>query len=235
MISRDVTDGPSEKLVLEPVGTTTLKERIVQVLRDAILAGKLKPGERLNESRLARELSMSRVPVREALQRLEEQGLVVNIQRKGMFVVSLTEAEVQKINSLRLVLETEALVLCKARLTPEAEEKLGHLVSIWESNASSMPQGRAAELDLDIHRTIWSLSDNEFLVKTLSGLLVPLFAHRVIRKLNVDHQRWGHNSHLPFLQFVRGESEQSAENIVLEHLRVGWITPERYSHLGLNL
>src|SRR3982751_1496960 len=105
MISRDVTDGPSEKLVLEPVATTTLKERIVQVLRDAILAGKLKPGERLNESRLARELSMSRVPVREALQRLEEQGLVVNIQRKGMFVVSLTEAEVQKINSLRLVLE----------------------------------------------------------------------------------------------------------------------------------
>jgi len=234
MSSRNITAGPSEKLVLEPVATTTLKERIVQVLRDGILAGKLKPGERLNESRLARELSMSRIPVREALQKLEEQGLVVNIQRKGMFVVSLTEAEVQKINSLRLVLETEALVLCKARLKPDTEKKLGALVAVWESSASSMPQGQAAELDLEIHRTIWSLSDNEFLVKTLSGLLVPLFAHRVIRKLNVEQQRWGHNTHMPFLQFVRGESEKSAEIIVLEHLRFGWVTPEKYSHLGLS-
>jgi len=234
MSSRNITAGPSEKLVLEPVATTTLKERIVQVLRDGILAGKLKPGERLNESRLARELSMSRIPVREALQKLEEQGLVVNIQRKGMFVVSLTEAEVQKINSLRLVLETEALVLCKARLKPDTEKKLGALVAVWESSASSMPQGQAAELDLEIHRTIWSLSDNEFLVKTLSGLLVPLFAHRVIRKLNLEQQRWGHNTHMPFLQFVRGESEKSAEIIVLEHLRFGWVTPEKYSHLGLS-
>src|SRR3954451_25496522 len=114
MSSRNITAGPSEKLVLEPVATTTLKERIVQVLRDGILAGKLKPGERLNESRLARELSMSRIPVREALQKLEEQGLVVNIQRKGMFVVSLSDEEVQKINALRLILEPEALILCKA-------------------------------------------------------------------------------------------------------------------------
>ena len=92
-----------------------------------------------------------------------------------------------------------------------------------------------AELDLEIHRTIWSLSDNEFLVKTLSGLLVPLFAHRVIRKLNVEQQQWGQNTHLPFLQFVRGESQKSAETVVLEHLRFGWVTPEKYSHLGVNL
>ena len=235
MISRDISDDPSQRLVLEPVATTTLKERIVQVLRDGILAGKLKPGERLNESRLARELSMSRIPVREALQRLEEQGLVVNIQRKGMFVVSLTEAEVQKINSLRLVLEAEALVLCQAHLTPDVDKKLNDLIAVWEAGASSMPQGQAAELDLEIHRTIWSLSDNEFLVKTLSGLLVPLFAHRVIRKLNVEQQRWGQNTHLPFLQFVRGESQKSAETVVLEHLRFGWVTPEKYSHLGVNL
>jgi DNA-binding GntR family transcriptional regulator len=213
MTSRKATTDPSDRLILEPVATTTLKERIVQVLRDGIFAGKLKPGERLNESRLARELSMSRIPVREALQKLEEQGLVVNIQRKGMFVVSLTEAEVQKINSLRLVLETEALILCKARLTPNAEKRLSDLIGLWESSASLMPQNRAAELDLEIHRTIWTISENEFLVKTLTGLLVPLFAHRVIRKLNVEHQRWGQNTHLPFLRFLKGESESSERQL----------------------
>ncbi len=230
----DTTASDSDRLVLAPIETTTLKERIVQVLRDGILTGKLKPGERLNESRLARELRMSRIPVREALQKLEEQGLVVNIQRKGMFVVSLTEEEVQKINSLRLILESEALVLCKANLTPERERKLADLVYQWETKISSIAPSGAAELDLEIHRTIWTFSGNEFLVKTLTSLLVPLFAHRVIRKLNVEHQRWGHNSHVPFLKFARGESDRTAQEVVLEHLRFGWKDPQKFSTLALN-
>ena len=233
MRAQDSGAGDSEGLVLEPIATTTLKARIVQVLRDGILTGKLKPGERLNESRLARELHMSRIPVREALQRLEEQGLVINIQRKGMFVVSLSEEEVQKINSLRLVLEAEALVLCKAHLTPEREQKLTDLVYRWESKIISISPCGAAELDLEIHRTIWTFSGNEFLVKTLTSLLLPLFAYRVIRKLNVERQRWGHNSHVPFLKFVRGESDRTAQEIVLEHLRFGWREPEKFSSLTL--
>lgn len=234
MSAHNVTTDPSDRLILEPVATTTLKERIVQILRDGILAGKLKPGERLNESRLARELNMSRIPVREALQKLEEQGLVVNVQRKGMFVVSLTEAEVQKINSLRLVLETEALILAKARFTSEVEAKLSDLITLWEAGASSLPQRHAAELDLEIHRTIWMVSENEFLVKTLTGLLVPLFAHRVIRNLNVEHRRWGYNTHLPFLKFLQEDSDKSAEAVVLNHLRFGWNAPEKYSHIALD-
>lgn len=233
MGSQNMFPDASDKLILEPFATPTLKERIVQVLRDGILTGKLKPGERLNESRLARELQMSRIPVREALQRLEEQGLVVNIQRKGMFVVSLSEEEVQKINALRLILEPEALILCKAGLTAEREKKLADLIHHWESNVDSLSASCAAELDLEIHRTIWTFSGNEFLVKTLTGLLVPLFAYRVIRKLNVERKQWGHNTHVPFLKFVRGESEKSAEQVVLEHLRFGWNEPEKFSHLAL--
>ena len=58
--------------------TTTLKSHLVAILRDAIISGKFKPGDRLNETRLAREYSVSRIPVREALQRLQEQGPVMN-------------------------------------------------------------------------------------------------------------------------------------------------------------
>jgi len=222
-----------ELIVEEPLGTTTLKYQIVQVLRDNILAGKLSPGQRLNESRLARTLGMSRIPVREALQRLEEQGLVVNVQRKGMFVVQLTEEEVQKINSLRLILESEALIVCRARLTAEVERELTDLVRRWETEVPTWPQGQAAELDLEIHRTIWAGTGNEFLVKTMSSLIVPLFAYRVIRKLNVETQRWGHNTHVPLLDYVLGKSTLSAEETMLNHLRFGWETPERFSSLGV--
>ncbi|MBM3774639.1 MAG: GntR family transcriptional regulator [Acidobacteria bacterium] len=220
-------------LTLEPSENTTLKERIVQALRDAVLTGRLKPGERLNESKLARDLGMSRIPVREALQRLEEQGLVVNIQRRGMFVGSLSEEEVQKINSLRVILEPEALTLARTRITPEQEKKLAELVYRWETQVATLSPSGAAALDLQIHRAIWTLSGNEFLVRVLTSIMVPLFAHRVIRKLNVEHQRWGNNTHVPLLKFIRGEGDLTAQQVVLEHLRFGWPEPERFSSLGL--
>src|SRR5262245_15772488 len=101
----------------------TLKSRGVEILSEAIFSGKIKPGERLNESQLSRELKISRAPIREALQQLEEQGLVVNHARRGMFVVHLEAADIEKINSVRLILEAQCLRLARTQLTPPAEAK----------------------------------------------------------------------------------------------------------------
>lgn len=213
----------------EPIETTTLNERVVQVVRDAILTGKLRPGTRLNETRLARELRMSRIPLREALQRLEEQGLLVNVPRKGRFVVSLTDEEVQKINSVRLLLEVEALTLCRAKIVRSQEAELASLVYKWEDNISAMNASEGAELDSHIHQTIWSFTGNEYILKTLTSLTLPLFAHRVIRKLNVELTQWGHNSHIPLLEFVQNKSNSSAKEVMLKHLQFGWENPDKYS------
>lgn len=223
--------GNEHEISFQPVETLTLNDQVVQILRDAILTGKLSPGIRLNETRLARELHMSRIPLREALHRLEEQGLVVSVPRRGRFVVSLTEEEVQKINSLRLILETEALILCRARLAPSEDAQLAGLVYRWEQNIKGMVPAQAAELDLQIHRSIWNFSGNEYLAKSLTSLTVPLFAYRVIRKLNVERKRWGENTHLPLLEFVQGKSQESAREIMLRHLRFGWEDPERFSRV----
>jgi DNA-binding GntR family transcriptional regulator len=93
--------------------SSTLKAVLITRLRDAILGGVYKPGERLNESKLSREFNVSRIPIREALALLQEQGLVMNHPRRGMFVNSLTEEDVQKINGLRIILEAEALKLAR--------------------------------------------------------------------------------------------------------------------------
>lgn len=213
----------------EPIETTTLNERVVQVVRDAILTGKLAPGTRLNETRLARELRMSRIPLREALQRLEEQGLLVNVPRRGRFVVSLTDEEVQKINSLRLVLEVEALMLCRAKIVRSQEAELASLVYKWEDNISTMNANEGAELDSHIHQAIWSFTGNEYMFKTLTSLTLPLFAHRVIRKLNVELTQWGHNSHIPLLEFVQKKSNATAKDVMLKHLQFGWESPDKFS------
>lgn len=71
--------------ILQPIGKDgTLKDHTVQVLADAILTGKRKPGDRLNESQLARDLHVSRAPVREELRQLQDQSVVVNVPRRGM-------------------------------------------------------------------------------------------------------------------------------------------------------
>jgi DNA-binding GntR family transcriptional regulator len=213
----------------QPIETTTLNERVVQVVRDAILTGKLRPGTRLNETRLARELRMSRIPLREALQRLEEQGLLVTMPRKGRYVVSLTDEEVQKINSVRLVLEVEALTLCRSKIDRSQEAELASLVYKWEDNIDTMNASDGAELDSSIHQAIWSFTGNEYILKTLTSLTLPLFAHRVIRKLNVELQQWGHNSHVPLLEFVQNKSSATARDVMLKHLQFGWESPDRFS------
>jgi DNA-binding GntR family transcriptional regulator len=213
----------------QPIETTTLNDRVVQVVRDAILTGKLRPGTRLNETRLARELRMSRIPLREALQRLEEQGLLVTMPRKGRYVVSLTDEEVQKINSVRLVLEVEALTLCRSRIDRSQEAELASLVYKWEDNIDTMNASDGAALDSSIHQAIWSFTGNEYILKTLTSLTLPLFAHRVIRKLNVELQQWGHNSHIPLLEFVQNKSTATARDVMLKHLQFGWESPDRYS------
>ena len=91
----------------------TLNATVVDLLSELIFSGQIGAGERVNESELVRQLEISRSPIREALHTLEEQGIVTNKPRRGTFVIKLTQQDVQKINTTRLVLESRALCLCK--------------------------------------------------------------------------------------------------------------------------
>jgi len=209
----------------------TLKDHTVEVLSDAILTGKIKPGDRLNESQLARNLHISRAPVREALQQLQEQSLIVNVPRRGMFVVTLDEDDTQKINSLRIILEAEALRLAQKNLSPERKQKLEHLLIAIE-NMEPMPTKTMMRIDFEFHRTIWSYSGNEYLEKTLTSLTAPLFAHTVRTLLRSDKFRRVLDSHRPLFDFICGRSNQTAEQVMLAHLSVRYASPEKYASVS---
>lgn len=214
-----------------PVAVSTLKQNIAGVLTEAIFSGKLKPGERLNESQLARELHVSRAPIREALQQLQEQGLVLNSPRRGMFVVHLEDEDIQKINSVRLILEAEAFRLCRAKLTSQQETKLLQMLDRIEKSESASPSLRA-RYDFEFHRAIWSLTGNEYLERTLHGLTAPLFAHSVLRIMKSEKIRHIIHSHRPLMAFLQGKSKLAAEEIIADHLRVPWVRPERFSSMA---
>ena len=207
---------------------STLKAHVYNILRNAIVSGRYKPGSRLNESQLAREFNISRIPIREALMQLQEHGLVMNHERRGMFVTELADEDVQRINSVRIVLEAEAIKLARARMTPEIAEHLTSLVDQMESLGDSSEM-ESASLDLEFHRTIWEAADNPYLSKTLDSLSTVLFAHTALENANTETARWRLNHHRGLLNVALGKSDTPPEQAVMEHLRMHYKDPGRFS------
>jgi DNA-binding GntR family transcriptional regulator len=209
---------------------STLKTHLVRSLRDAIVAGKYKPGARLNESQISREYSVSRIPVREALMQLQEQGLVMNLPHRGMFVSMLTEEDSQKISSLRILLESEAIKLCRMHLTAQCERRLSDLVErmeAWETG----PEMEAAALDLEFHSSIWENAGNSYLEKILRDLVTAQFTHQTLEHARQKDVRWPLAHHRQLLDVVTGRSGITPEAAMIAHLRLRYVNPERFSSL----
>jgi DNA-binding GntR family transcriptional regulator len=209
---------------------TTLRAHVVKILSAAILSGKYRPGDRLNESQIARELNISRIPVREALSQLQEQGLVQNRERRGMFVTNIGPEEVLQISSLRIILETEALRLAQKNMTPvllAALEKLVERMEHWDGTLLE-----AAALDLEFHRMLWKGAGNPYLERALNALMVPLFAHKTLEHVTHDVRRWRLSHHRILLDAVTGRSGDDPQAVLLTHMRMAYTEPERYSTLA---
>jgi len=211
--------------------SVTLKAHLAERLRESILSGVCKPGARLNESKLARQFGVSRIPVREALMKLQTQGLVMNHPRRGMFVNTLSEEETQKINSVRIVLESEAIKLCRARFTPEMNTRLSGMVERMDAWSPGSELDGAA-LDLEFHRTVWSYTGNAWLEKCLDSLVPAVLARQTLDRISSELVRWRLKDHRTLLEVIQGNSRYSPEEAILVHLRLGNNNPERYSSLG---
>ena len=218
--------------VSPPPAPTTLKAYVYNLLREAILTGKYRPGMRLNESQLARTFNISRIPIREALMKLQEHGLVMNHERRGMFVTVLAEEDVQRINSLRLVLEAEALKLCTAHMTKTVAARLTELVEQMD-HWGPKSDIDAAAIDLEFHRTMWATAGNPYLAKALDSLATVLFAHTALENVNHHLKAWQLQHHRTLLEVALGRSDMSAEEAVLSHLQIHFKAPERFSSLAL--
>ena len=196
----------------------TLRAHVVKMLSADILNGKYKPGDRLNESQIARELNISRIPVREALSQLQEQGLVQNRERRGMFVTNLCAEEVAQISSLRIVLEAEAVRLARLHMTPEILARLEDLMAQMEAWDGTLLE--AAALDLEFHRVIWTATGNPYMERTLNALMVPLFAHKTLEHVSQEIRRWRLSHHRILLDVVAGRSDDDPREALLTHIRM---------------
>jgi len=222
----------AETSVIAELPSTTVKAHLLARLRDGIVGGKYRPGERLNESKISRQYGVSRIPVREALIQLQEQGLVMNHPRKGMFVNAISEEDAQRINSVRIILEAEAMKLCRGRFTSEMDLNLKRIVKAmerWERGSEL----DAAALDLEFHRAIWSYSGNPYLVRSLDSLAPLVLGRHALDSIANDMVRWSLNHHRVLLEVVQGVSKLTPEEAIVTHLRMCYSNPERFSSFGV--
>jgi DNA-binding GntR family transcriptional regulator len=139
-------------------------------LRNAIEEGDYPPGARLVERTLAASLGVSHIPVREALTRLEEEGLVVRLPRRGARVAQLSAAQLAEVSSLRMLLEGFVVRRVLERWNAEAAAELGGTVEEMVAAAERGDGRCVSELDGRFHATLWRLADHALLVEVASHM-----------------------------------------------------------------
>ncbi|WP_334195873.1 GntR family transcriptional regulator, partial [Muricomes intestini] len=145
----------------------------------AILRGELKPGERLMEIQLANKLGVSRTPIREAIRKLELEGLVLMIPRKGAEVAEITEKNLRDVLEVRAALEELAVQLACDRIDKEGIENLKRAAENFKSTLDSDDITKIAEADVAFHDIIYLATDNQRLIQLLNNLREQMYRYRV--------------------------------------------------------
>ncbi len=155
---------------------TPLRTQVTAVLRNEILSGRVKPGSILNERELAKQLGVSKTPVRESLTVLDHEGLVRTLPRKGYLVSGFTVQDVHNFFDLRVILESAAVELAVSRITDEQLETLTALVPDGPPDEDML---KRLDRNVELHYSIALLSGNDrlaSLVKTLMSEMRRMIA-----------------------------------------------------------
>lgn len=161
------------RVTLEPVQTreySPIREEVFTMLRQAILTGKLQPGDRLVERELAEQLGVSRTPVREALRKLELENLVTHIPRKGVVVSEISRKDVIEIFDIRACLEGLAASLAAQKATRDELQGLRALLNEMEIAASNRDYEELNEIHDEFHRRLFDIADSPRLVQMINSL-----------------------------------------------------------------
>ena len=156
--------------IFEKEKRSTLPGQVANQIREAIKSGKLKPGDRLIETVLAREMNIGRNAVREAIRYIEKEGLIVTIPFKGAQVVEMSKNDLKDIYDVRNALETLALNTLAMKIDNEKTRVLDAVVKEMKAVSKKGNLKAIIDVDLKFHRTLCELSENKVLLEAWSAI-----------------------------------------------------------------
>lgn len=214
----------SMSVPLEPPPKRNLADEVAERLRDAILNGSFKPGEPLREEQLASMLEISRGPVREALARLEHEGLVQVRRHRGAIVAQLSRDDIEQVYSLRVALERLAMQHAVRHATEEDFAAMEEIMAAFEvALAHSPSEHQVARLDLQFHDIIYRAARYPRLYECWSTLRSQIYFFLLSRNIaNPDFHDITIRGHRILLDVLVARNEAQAVVEIEDHLHAAY-------------
>ena len=195
-----------------------LRELVLEAIREAIKNGTLQPRERLMEIQLADDLGVSRTPVREALRKLEQEGFIVMVPRKGAYVSDLSMKDVADVFEIRAALEGLAGALAAERITDEELELMERVLVEKGEAINQNDIDKLVEADTKFHEAMYMASRNERLSTIISNLREQIQRFR-LTSLSVPGRREDSlKEHRQLLEAIQSRDIQVARQLAQEHI-----------------
>lgn len=189
-----------------------LRDVVFNTLRQAILTGELKPGERLMEIHLANKLGVSRTPIREAIRKLELEGLVTMIPRRGAEVAQITEKSMNDVLEVRRALDALCAELACERITEEETEQLHRACEAFETAVKTRDLKKIARADVQLHDIIVQATGNQRLVQLVNNLSEQMYRYRFeYIKDASQHQRLIEEHRIIYESIVKKDRETASQ------------------------
>ncbi|CAN3126278.1 GntR family transcriptional regulator [Mycobacterium sp. smrl_JER01] len=194
----------------------SLRDETVDELRRLILNGELAPGERLNEFSMSERLGVSRFPVREAFRRLEAEGLVESLPRRGVRVVELDQHELEVVREMRIALESIAVRHATVRSDPVLRTTLEQTLAAGTRAAEAGADAELDELNDSFHTLLGEASGSKFLADTLRA--VRNQSHHLVggKSAAVGHS-W--DEHAAIINAILAADDELAVMLMRRHLQ----------------
>ncbi len=188
-----------------------LRDVVFNTLRRAILTGELKPGERLMEIHLANRLGVSRTPIREAIRKLELEGLVTMIPRRGAEVAQITEKSLQDVLEVRRALDALCAELACDRITPEGKAALKRACDSFAEATKTGEVVTIAEADVELHDIIVQATGNQRLIQLINNLSEQMYRYRFeYIKDESGHENLVNEHRMIYESIMSGDREKAA-------------------------
>lgn len=194
-----------------------LRELVFETLREAIIQGRLRPGERLMEVQLAEEMGVSRTPVREAIRKLELEGFVVMVPRKGAYVAGISTKDIADVFEVRAALEALAAGLAAERITEEELEELERLL-VEAQEASTRDLQALVEVDARFHELIYKASRNQKLIQIITNLTDQIQRFRLTSLSRPGRYKHAMEEHKKIVEAISERNVELAQALAREHI-----------------
>lgn len=195
-----------------------LRDVVFNTLRQEILTGKLKPGERLMEIQLANKLGVSRTPIREAIRKLELDGLVIMIPRRGAEVAQITLKDLKDVMEVRCALDVLAIELACERMGQEELNNLYQACESFREAVKTKDTRKIAEADVAFHDTIVLSTGNTRLIQLVSNLAEQMYRYRFEYLKDATSHEMLQQEHTEMYGSILKKDKIAAASVVRKHI-----------------